>query len=652
MLKRVLIANRGEVARRVARTCRRLGVEYVAVHSDADRSAAHLEGAVGRVRIGGASAADSYLRIDAVVDAALRTGCDAVHPGYGFLSENPRLAEAVTEAGLRYVGPGAATIAAMGDKATARALMAEAGVPVLPGSEQATTSAARLAADARRIGYPVILKPVAGGGGKGMRVVDSAADLAAAVAAAVRLGRSSFGDGRLLVERYVERPRHIEVQVFGDTHGEVVHLFERECSLQRRHQKIVEEAPAPGLSGAVREALLRAAVRGARALGYVNAGTFEFIVDAEERFFFLEVNTRLQVEHPVTEAITGVDIVEWQLLVAAGERLPLAQDEITATGHAMECRVYAEDPLAGFRPAPGRAEAVVWPRDVRVEAAFDTAGDVPPFYDPMIAKLVARGHDRPQALRRLSDAVRHTSVLGLTTNLGFLADLLREPRVVAGRTDTHLVDGLVARAPRRDHTARAVACAAAMEIPADGGAPSPWTGGVGPLDRRDLDPDAPFGRVVARADDREWTAALTGRGGGTAQVELDGRRYDVTASLRDGLFSGTVADVPWAGLRTADGAELVVGGYRTALSFRTFAEESSSAADGTVTSAMPGTVVGLPRAVGDTVEAGDVLVIIEAMKMETRVTAPFSGVVEEITCVLDGVVTAGQSLVVLSPEPG
>jgi acetyl-CoA/propionyl-CoA carboxylase, biotin carboxylase, biotin carboxyl carrier protein len=671
MLKRVLIANRGEIARRIARTCRRLGIEYVAVYSDADRSAAHLSGAVERVRIGGSAAADSYLSVTALVDAAVRTGCDAVHPGYGFLSESPAFAEAVAEAELVYVGPTAAMIAAMGDKATARELMARAGVPILPGSAQATESAGQLLADAERIGYPVILKPVAGGGGKGMQVVHGPAEVAEAVAAAVRLGRSSFGDGRLLAERYVSRPRHIEVQVVGDTHGSVVHLFERECSLQRRHQKVVEEAPAPNLPAGVRQELLDAAVRGAAALGYVNAGTFEFILDEDGRFFFLEANTRLQVEHPVTEEITGIDLVEWQLRIADGERLPLAQHEITASGHALECRVYAEDPEAGFRPAPGRAETVEWPVGVRVEAAFDESGDVPPFYDPMIAKLIARGPDRASALRLLVDAVRSTALLGLTTNLGFLAELLQEPRVVAGRLDTHLVDGLAGtgaaaglaagadggaggghgEGSRDDRARAAAACAAAMEVPVrDPATDSPWTAPTGPMNRQDLDPQAPFGRVLTRDATREWEARLTGVDRRALRVEVDGRTLAVTSSLRDGVHRGSVGDRVWAGIRTADGFELVIDGYRSTLRSATVAAGAAEAAGNAVTSTMPGTVVGVSCAVGDRVEAGDVLVVVEAMKMENRLTAPIAGVVEAVNVRLNDLVAADQILVSLADE--
>ncbi|MEV4150970.1 biotin carboxylase N-terminal domain-containing protein [Amycolatopsis sp. NPDC049691] len=648
MPKRVLIANRGEIARRIARTCRRLDVDYVAVHSAADAGAAHLAGAVDTVHIGPSPARESYLDIGAVVGAALSTDCDAVHPGYGFLSENPELAARVTEAGLVYIGPDAVTIEAMGDKARARELLAAAGVPVLPGSEHATESAEVLLADARRIGYPVILKPVAGGGGKGMRVVHDEAELPEAVAEAVRLGRAGFGDGRLLAEGYVAAPRHIEVQVFGDRHGNVVHLFERECSLQRRHQKIVEEAPAPNLSATTRHALLDAAVRGATALGYVGAGTFEFILDGEGRFFFLEVNTRLQVEHPVTEEITGLDLVEWQLRVADGEPLPLPQWRIQATGHAIECRVYAEDPEHGFRSAPGHAEAVRWPSDVRVEAAFDESGAVPGFYDPMVAKLVAAGGNRAEALARLRTAIEGTTLVGLTTNLGFLGELLAEPRVVDGRVDTHLVDALTARPVPHRRTSQALACAAAMavpELPA-----SPWTGAVGAFDRAALDPEAPLGRITLRSGGRDHEARILARDRSGLHVETGDGRFTVLGGRGDdGLFRGTVGTTRWTGLPTAGGYEIVVGGHRVALARRTFDEGGGEASDGAVRTPMPGVVVGVPCEPGARVEAGELLVVVEAMKMENRIAAPFTGTVDRLSCVTGDSVTAGQVLVTLKP---
>ncbi|MGW2280031.1 ATP-binding protein [Streptomyces sp. NPDC001770] len=649
MLKRILIANRGEIARRIARTCARLDIEYVCVHSEADAGADHLAGAVSKVSIGGAPALESYLNIDKLVDVAVREGCDAVHPGYGFLSENPLFAERVGEAGLVFIGPGPGTIRSMGDKATARTLMAEAGVPVLPGSAEATESVATLVEDARKIGYPVILKPAAGGGGKGMRVVEEESRLAEAAAEAIRLGRTAFGDGRVLAERYVPAPRHIEVQVFGDTLGHVVHLYERDCSLQRRHQKIVEEAPASGLDPAVRESMQRAAVRGAEALGYVNAGTFEFIVGPDGDFYFLEVNTRLQVEHPVTEEITGLDLVEWQLRVASGEALPLTQQEITSSGHAIECRVYAEDPAAGFTPSPGTARITRWPGTLRVEAAFDTRGTASEHYDPLIAKLVAHGPDRSTALRRLGAGLRSTSVLGLTTNIGFLTRLLDEPRVVGGSTDTHLVDG-VASVEGPSYQDRALACAAAMAaMPPEAGV-SPWAGGLGPLDRRALRPDEPLGGVTFRQGGTRRRAAVVGRAGQVLTIAVDGRRLDATATREGSLWTGQVSGVPWSGTRCGASTELSVAGQRFTLLDDIRTGQGAQSSDNEVRTTLPGTVVALPRSVGDRVEAGATVAVVEAMKMEHRLTAPLTGTIASLDCAVGDQVTAGQVMAVLQPD--
>ncbi|WP_019629907.1 biotin carboxylase N-terminal domain-containing protein [Actinomadura atramentaria] len=655
MLKRILIANRGEIARRIARTCDLLGVEYVAVHSEADRDAAHLDGAVETVDIGPAAAAESYLRIGALLDAAARTGCDGVHPGYGFLSESAEFAAAVAETGLTWIGPRPATIAALGDKAGARALMAEAGVPILPGTPDPTESPDELAAAVADLGYPVILKPVAGGGGKGMQIVERPEDLRAAAEAAVRLARAAFGDGRLLAERYVPRPRHVEVQVFGDDEGNVVHLYERECSLQRRHQKIVEEAPAARLSEGTRAELLDAAVRGAAAIGYVNAGTFEFLLDADERFFFIEANTRLQVEHPVTEAITGVDLVEWQLRVASGEPLPLRQDEIRREGHAVEARVYAEDPDAEFRPAPGTAAAVRWPGSVRVDAAFDGAGEVPSFYDPMFGKIIAHGSSRREALRRLAGAVRTTTVLGLTTNLGFLADLLDDRRVRTGALDTEVVGEFAAARAGADLAPVGAAVAAAIEVRRTAGAArSPWAGAVGPLDRAYLDPAAPLGRVVTRAGSRRLEAAVTAVRGGpdvAVDVTVDGDAHRVRVAEDGGVFHGRIGALPWSALRTPDAVELVVAGTRVRLAPGAGAADDDAADAGSIAAPMPGTVVALPVAVGDAVERGATVAIVEAMKTENRVLAGDAGTVAEIRCALGEVVAADQVLVVLEPVP-
>ena len=449
-IRRVLIANRGEIAARVARTCRRLGIEFVAVYSDADAHAPYLSDATAAVALGNPLAVESYLNAGKIIAAAIDTGCDAIHPGYGFLSENAGFARDVARAGLTFIGPNPDTIESLGDKARAKALMQSAGVPTVPGTSEASEDLARIGELAEAAGYPVLLKPTAGGGGKGMQIVRAAADLPEAAAQAIRLGRANFKDGRLLVERYVERPRHIEVQVFGDTHGNAVHLFERECSLQRRHQKVVEEAPADGLAPATRAALLDAAVRGARAVGYVNAGTFEFIVDSAGDFFFLEVNTRLQVEHPVTEEITGIDLVEWQLRVAAGEPLPLLQKDITASGHAIECRLYAEDPGREFAPCAGSITHLVWPHAARVETGVRAGLAISTFYDPMIAKLVVHATRRDAAIDSMLAALRQTAVLGLTTNIGFLVKVLDD--VAVRRND---IPRRSSRAPQRQCQPRA-----------------------------------------------------------------------------------------------------------------------------------------------------------------------------------------------------
>lgn len=653
MFKRILIANRGEIARRIARTCERLGIEYVAVYSDADRHAAHLEGAVQREWIGAASAAESYLNGEAIIAAALRTGCDAIHPGYGFLSENAGFAAAVEKTGLVFVGPAADTIAQMGDKAVAKRLLASANVPVVPGSHAATESLGLIRETCDEIGYPVILKPVAGGGGKGMRVVAQGAELEEAVAGAIRIGKANFGDGRLLVERYVPNPRHLEVQIFGDRHGNIVHLFERECSLQRRHQKIVEEAPACNLPDAVRADLFAAAVRGAQAIGYVNAGTFEFIVAPDGAFYFLEVNTRLQVEHPVTEAITGLDLVEWQLRVAAGEALPLRQEAIEATGHAIECRVYAEDPQRDFAPMPGAALYARWPRRCRVDAAFDIRGDVPSFYDPMVAKLIAHGRDRDESLRHMLAALHDTVVLGLTTNLGFAIDLLNDPRVQAGRLDTHLVDELVEHGAHSPPALLAAACAAWIETQENAAyrAGSPWAGAIGPFDRALLDPGAPLGRLAYRHDTRALQVHLTERDGDSLDVAIENHRIRVTGAQADGVWHGRVDGSIWHALETDDHLETMIAGTRVRLLLRWDIEQQTNGnGSGEVVTPMPGAVTALPIEPGSHVEQGDIIAIVEAMKMENPIHAPISGTLSGIHCRLGDIVGAGQSLASIVPE--
>jgi 3-methylcrotonyl-CoA carboxylase alpha subunit len=471
MFKRILIANRGEIARRIIRTCRRMNLETVAVYSDADARAAFVREADRAVLIGPAAASDSYLRGDRIIAVALETGAEAIHPGYGFLSENAEFAEACEASGLVFIGPRPEAIRAMALKGAAKALMTAANVPVTPGYHGDDQDTDNLAAEAARIGYPVLIKAVAGGGGKGMRRVDRAEDFADALVSAQREGLNAFSDPKVLIEKYLEVPRHIEIQLFADEHGHVVHLFERDCSLQRRHQKVIEEAPAPGLPEAMRQAMGQAAVKAAQAIHYRGAGTVEFIVDVSKGiegapFYFMEMNTRLQVEHPVTEAITGLDLVEWQLRVAAGEPLPKTQDELTLTGHAIEARLYAEDPQNDFLPATGTLERLAFPVTARIESAVEPGDEVSPFYDPMIAKIVVHGRDRKQALSRMREALIETKLRGLATNLGFLRRVVSDEAFAAAEIDT----GFIAR-----HQERLLLPWADSEIaPSKADPASPW----------------------------------------------------------------------------------------------------------------------------------------------------------------------------------
>jgi len=484
LFAKVLIANRGEIAVRVARTCRAMGIRTVAVYSDADRAALHVREADEAAALGPPEAERSYLSIEALLDAARRTGCDAVHPGYGFLSQSGDFADAVAHAGLTFIGPSGDVHRRMGDKRAARRLMAGAGVPVLPGYDGDDASDETLVVEAAHIGWPLLVKPARGGGGKGMRVVRSAPELPAALAASRRESRGAFGDDSLILERFVDRPRHLEVQVLADTHGAIVHVFERECSIQRRHQKVVEETPSPALSAAPRRALLEAGVAAARAASYVNAGTVEFLLAPDGRFYFLEMNTRLQVEHPVTEMVTALDLVRLQIELAAGRRLPFAQEEIAARGHAIECRVYAEDAERGDLPSPGRVLHAAWPEGpgVRVDAGVESGSDVPVHYDPLLAKLVVLGRDREECLERLDAALARTVVLGVETNLPRLRRVIAHPEFRRGAVDTSFLERYDAdlRGPS-EAPAEAVAAAlaalassATLASAAPGAAPDPW----------------------------------------------------------------------------------------------------------------------------------------------------------------------------------
>ncbi len=647
MFKRVLIANRGEIARRVARTCRTLGVDYVAVFTDADATSPHLEGAIATVNIGAGPAAQSYLAGERIIAAALNTQCDAVHPGYGFLSENSAFAEAVAAAGLSFVGPRPETIAALGDKARAKALMSEAGVPVVPGGGDASEDPDIIERMVQSVGLPVLLKPSAGGGGKGMQVLTQDTDLRAAIASAIRVARSSFGDGRLIVERYIDEPRHIEVQVFGDSHGNVVHLYERECSLQRRHQKVVEEAPAPCLPHDVRQALVNAAVQGARSIRYLNAGTFEFIVGKDLHFYFLEVNTRLQVEHPVTECVTGLDLVEWQLRVASGEPLPLPQDDIRCEGHAVECRVYAEDPSDGFKPAPGSIEEVRWPVGLRVEAGVARGGSVPPFYDPMVAKLVAHAETRDQALDRLREGLGETLLLGLTTNIGYLRRVLADAGVRTAVVHTRYLDEQGERFAQRTSMARAAAFAVAAELRVPSGlCPGEYGQSVDPLDRASLDPLAPWGRAYLWVGQRRLSVAIQAVTPTGWRMEIDGEVCEVHGEAVDhGLWQGVAGDVSCVAGRRDASWELQLDGDRFTLlpaHARCFDDKTVA---GAAVAPLAGTVSVLSVGVGDRVEPGDMLAIIEAMKMEHSVVASLAGTVRAMAFAVGDSVKAGELLV-------
>ncbi|OBK49752.1 acetyl/propionyl/methylcrotonyl-CoA carboxylase subunit alpha [Mycobacterium sp. 1081908.1] len=655
MFDTVLVANRGEIAVRVIRTLRRLGIRSVAVYSDPDATARHVIEADTAVRLGPAAARESYLDIEKVVDAAVRTGSQAIHPGYGFLSENAHFAAACERAGLVFLGPPPRAIEVMGDKITAKNAVAAFDVPVVPGVAKPGLTDDELVAAADDVGYPVLIKPSAGGGGKGMRLVEDPARLREALVGARREAASSFGDDTLFLERFVLRPRHIEVQVLADTHGNVVHLGERECSLQRRHQKVIEEAPSPLLDPETRARIGAAACNTARSVDYVGAGTVEFIVSADrpDEFFFMEMNTRLQVEHPVTEAVTGLDLVEWQLRVAAGEKLGFAQDDIELRGHAIEARVYAEDPARGFLPTGGEVLAVSEPSGdgVRVDSSLRAGTLVGSDYDPMLSKVIAHGDDREEALAKLDRALGQTVILGVQTNVEFLRFLLADDRVRAGDLDTALLDGRLADfapAPAPDDVLAAGGLYRQWAL-ARRGRGNPWAvptgwrvgGGAAPV-RTDM-------RTPLRSETVSvWgtpEAARVQVGDGeihSASAELDGARMSVT-------LDGRRREYWWA---EAD-RHLWIADERGTWHLREAEEHKIHRAVGErpaeVVSPMPGNVIAVQVSSGDEVAEGDVIVVVEAMKMEHSLAAPVSGRVEVLVSVGDQV-TVDQVLARLSEE--
>jgi len=637
----VLVANRGEIARRVIRTLRRLGIRSVAVYSDADADAPHVREADAAVHIGPAAAAQSYLDIDAVVAAAVESGAQAVHPGYGFLSENVAFARACADAGIVFVGPDERALEIMGDKIRAKEHVASHGVPTVPGFSAARMTDAEISASAENTGFPLLVKPSAGGGGKGMQVVRSAADLPDALAAARRIAAAAFGDDTLLLERLIERPRHIEVQVLADAHGDVLHLGERECTLQRRHQKVIEEAPSPVVDAATRARLGAAACAAAASVEYRGAGTVEFLVAADrpDEFFFIEMNTRLQVEHPVTELVTGVDLVEQQLRIAAGERLGLAQGDVPLDGHAIEARVYAESPERGFLPATGEVRLWRPAEGVRTDSAVETASVVTADYDPMIAKVIAHGADRAEALQRLDDALAETVVLGVDANIGFLRELLAQPGVQSGDMDTGLIDRMP---PYSAGEASEGALRAAADIVCSRREHTVPARGPCELGENTRSPHAgPVWRSLpgwrAGAPAVPTTATLLDDAGVLRVVTLDD-----SAGALDGR---TAADAAGAAARAApvtavdaEGAVWVhMGGAthrlrplsrRAAMEHRLAARErEASASDPELRAPMPGAVVAVHVTAGAAVSAGDRILTIEAMKMEHPVLAPHDGLV-------------------------
>ncbi|MEQ8321306.1 MAG: acetyl/propionyl/methylcrotonyl-CoA carboxylase subunit alpha [Rhodospirillales bacterium] len=662
-IKRLLIANRGEIACRIIVTARALGISTVAVYSDADKDARHVRIADMAVRIGSGPASESYLKADAVIAAALETGADGVHPGYGFLSENADFADAVANAGLIFVGPSAEAIRAMGSKSASKALMQKAGVPLVPGYHGAKQDTKTLTKEALRIGFPVLVKASAGGGGKGMRVVKSEAALKDAIDGAKREAKSSFGDPRLMIEKYLATARHVEVQIFGDSHGNYAHLFERDCSLQRRHQKVIEEAPAPGMTESLRTAMGEAAVNAARAVDYVGAGTVEFLLAGKD-FYFIEMNTRLQVEHPVTEAITGQDLVAWQLSVAAGGKLPLTQDELSIDGHAFEARLYAEDPDKGYLPQTGTLHHLKFAETpgVRIDTGIVQGDQVSVHYDPMIAKIIVHGTDRPDALQKLQAALAGTQIAGLETNLDFLLGISADDKFVKAKVDTGWLDRMKPpelgwrRVHPADRSALAIAAlavirergaAACRRAEGSGDPYSPWfrTDGWRLIDRGhqdvflcDIIDDQPLLVTAKACTDGGYTLVI-GEECVTGQLTGDGR------AVIDGVH--LPADVAFID------DTLVVFTEAGRCIFRLFdpAEAAADDADagGDLTAPMPGKVTHVHVKAGAKVKRGQPLLVLEAMKMEHTIAAPADGTVSELRCKAGDQVDDGIALVIFEP---
>ncbi len=654
MFTKILIANRGEIACRVARTARRLGVRTVAVYTDADGDALHVSVADEARRV------ENYLEIAAVLAAARDSRAEAIHPGYGFLSENAEFAAACRAAGIVFIGPSPEAIAAMGDKAAAKRLMEKAGVPLVPGYHGEKQDAAFLEKEAARIGFPVLIKPSAGGGGKGMKVATGKSSFAAQLEASKREAKSSFGDDRVLIERYLERPRHIEVQVFGDTQGNVVHLFERDCSVQRRHQKVLEEAPAPGLSATKRMEMGEAAVAGARAVGYSGAGTIEFIAEQDGRFYFMEMNTRLQVEHPVTEMITGLDLVEWQLRVAAGEPLPATQEKLVFRGHAIEARIYAEDPARDFLPATGRIAHLRFPDEsarVRIDTGVASGAEITPWYDPMIAKLVVHGSDRARALARLRQALAEVEIAGPKTNVAFLRRVAASRAFATPELDTGLIERnrteLLRAEPISDESLAATALAEILEE----------THAARARAAVSTDPHSPWNRVDGwrlNEDSHHDLVFVEGETshamriqflGDGLKISLSGKTYALAGErLPDGRLQVNLDGRAFKARAVRDGDDWHVfceGDYRRLSLQPELAGADEDIRAGSLAAPMPGKVIKVMTEAGAKVAKGQALLILEAMKMEHTITAPADGVVKEIHYAAGEQVLEGAELISL-----
>lgn len=669
MFDTLLIANRGEIACRVAATARRLGIRTVAVYSDADANARHVAACDVAVHIGGPEPRASYLRADAILQAARDTGAQAIHPGYGFLSENEAFAEAAEQAGIAFVGPPASAIAAMGSKSAAKSLMEKAGVPLVPGYHGDNQDPQFLKEQADAIGYPVLIKASAGGGGKGMRVVESSGAFLDALASCQREAASSFGDDRVLIERYLQKPRHIEIQVFADTHGNCVYLFERDCSVQRRHQKVIEEAPAPGMTEERRRAMGEAAVAAARAVGYVGAGTVEFIAEPDGRFYFMEMNTRLQVEHPVTEMITGHDLVEWQLRVAAGQPLPARQEDLRIHGHAIEARIYAENPEKGFLPSIGTLAYLGLPAhvafangDIRVDGGVRTGDTITPFYDPMIAKLIVHGADRDQARARMLQALAQTQAVGVQTNVAFLSRLMRDSAFAAADLDTGLIERqratLLPEPTPADAATLALATAAVLASQGQAQSAPHAAAPADPWDARDgWRLGGRYQRALQWIDNGETRHVTVARQGGDWTLDSgDGARpfvwraEDINGPARvlritlDGRErAGTV-------VLHADKAHVFGdGGARVLDLYDPLAHAQDTQGDhgGGLTAPMPGKIISIAVKAGDSVAKGQPLLVMEAMKMEHTISAPADGKVEELFYAVGDQVTEGAELVAI-----